>query len=72
LWARTPPKVDTVDLFKVAVAEKVAYVPGDPFYPGGDAEARRHMRLNFSFCKPEVIVEGIRRLGTALKKAIAA
>jgi 2-aminoadipate transaminase len=72
LWATTPPKVDTVALFKEAVAEKVAYVPGDPFYPGEDLEGRRHMRLNFSFSKPEVIVEGIRRLGTALKRAMAA
>ena len=72
LWVTTPPNVDTVALFKVAVAEKVAYVPGDPFYPGEDLEGRRHMRLNFSFCKPEVIVEGIRRLGTALKRAMAA
>lgn len=72
LWVTTPPKVDTVALFKVAVAEKVAYVPGDPFYPGEDLEGRRHMRLNFSFSKPEVIVEGIRRLGTALKRAMAA
>jgi 2-aminoadipate transaminase len=72
LWATTPPHVDTVALFKVAVAEKVAYVPGDPFYPGEDVEGRRHMRLNFSFCKPGVIVEGIRRLGTALKRAVAA
>jgi 2-aminoadipate transaminase len=72
LWTTTPPQLDMVDLFKVAVAEKVAYVPGDPFYPGADPEGRRHMRLNFSFAKPEVIVEGIRRLGNVLKKALVA
>jgi 2-aminoadipate transaminase len=72
LWATTPPKVDTVDLFKAAVAEKVAYVPGVSFFPEGDGEGRRTMRLNFSYCKPEVIVEGIRRLGIALKKAMMA
>jgi len=57
-----------------AVAEKVAYVPGDSFYPDDDdsGEGRRHMRLNFSYCKPEVIVEGIRRLGVALKKSLSA
>jgi DNA-binding transcriptional MocR family regulator len=72
LWATTPPKVDTVDLFKAAVAEKVAYVPGVSFFPEGDGEGRHTMRLNFSYCKPEVIVEGIRRLGVALKKAMMA
>ncbi len=72
LWATTPPKVDTVDLFKAAVAEKVAYVPGVSFFPEGDGEGRHTMRLNFSYCKPKVIVEGIRRLGIALKKAMMA
>ena len=72
LWVTTPPKVDTVDLFKAAVAEKVAYVPGVSFFPEGHGEGRHNMRLNFSYCKPELIVEGIRRLGIALKKAMMA
>ena len=29
------------------------------------------MRLNFSYASPEVIVEGIKRLGIALKKELA-
>jgi 2-aminoadipate transaminase len=70
LWATTPPKIDTVDLFKVAVADKVAYVPGNSFYPDDDGEGRHHMRLNFSYSNPELIVEGIRRLGLVLKKAL--
>jgi DNA-binding transcriptional MocR family regulator len=28
------------------------------------------MRLNFSYSSPDVIVEGIRRLGVALKRAL--
>jgi DNA-binding transcriptional MocR family regulator len=28
------------------------------------------MRLNFSYSSPDVIVEGVRRLGVALKKAL--
>ncbi len=72
LWVTTPPAVDTIDLFKTAVAEKVAYVPGNSFYANDESEGAHHMRLNFSYCKPEVIVEGIRRLGVALKKAIMA
>jgi 2-aminoadipate transaminase len=71
LWVTTPPKIDTVDQFKVAIAEKVAYVPGNAFYPE-ESEGRHNMRLNFSYCKPEIIVEGIRRLGIALKKAMMA
>lgn len=70
LWVKTPEKVNTIDLFKTAVAEKVAYVPGASFYPDDDPEGLHTMRLNFSYCKPEVIVEGIRRLGTAIKKVL--
>jgi DNA-binding transcriptional MocR family regulator len=29
------------------------------------------MRLNFSYCQEKTIVEGIRRLGMALKKALS-
>lgn len=72
LWVKTPEKVNTLELFKMAVAEKVAYVPGNSFYPDDDPEGLHTMRLNFSYCKPEVIVEGIRRLGNALKKALVA
>jgi hypothetical protein len=28
------------------------------------------MRLNFSYCAPDLIVEGIHRLGTALKQVL--
>lgn len=72
LWVKTPDKINTVDLFKVAVAEKVAYVPGNSFYPDDTPEGLHAFRLNFSYCPPDVIVEGIRRLGTVLKKALAA
>ena len=53
-----------------AVAHKVAYVPGLAFYPD-PSRGRNTMRLNFSYCKPEQIEEGIRRLGLVLDEAIA-
>jgi 2-aminoadipate transaminase len=70
LWARTPEEIDTRDLLEAAVAEKVAYVPGFAFYP--DEQGGRHaMRLNFSFSQEQVINEGIYRLGTVIKRALA-
>ncbi len=69
LWARVPESIDTQEFFKQAVAEKVAYVPGINFYPNRDG-GHNAMRLNFSYCPPDTIVEGIRRLGTALKRAL--
>ncbi|HET89572.1 MAG TPA: PLP-dependent aminotransferase family protein [Chloroflexi bacterium] len=69
LWARVPEPVNTLEFFTEAVQEKVAYVPGINFYPNRDG-GNQAMRLNFSYCPPDVIVEGIRRLGVALKKKI--
>ena len=71
LWARVPESIDTEEFFKDAVAEKVAYVPGINFYPNRDG-GHNAMRLNFSYSPPDLIVEGIRRLGTALKKRLGA
>lgn len=70
LWARVPDSIHTTEFLRRALEEKVAYVPGENFYPNGDGGFNA-MRLNFSFCPPETIVEGIRRLGIALKKALA-
>nr|HID14207.1 PLP-dependent aminotransferase family protein [Anaerolineae bacterium] len=69
LWARVPESIDTTEFLKDALAEKVAYVPGMNFYPNRDG-GHNAMRLNFSYCPPDLIVEGIRRLGMALKKAL--
>jgi 2-aminoadipate transaminase len=44
----------------------VAYVPGEFFH--ADGTGKNTMRLNFSYCSPEKINEGISRLGKAFKK----
>ena len=66
LWARAPESIDTLALLPRALENKVAYVPGVNFYPHEDG-GKNAMRLNFSNAQPEFIVEGIRRLGIALK-----
>ena len=71
LYARLPKRIDTEAFLRTrAIREKVAYVPGFHFYPNGDGGTNA-MRLNFSYSKPETTVEGIRRLGIALKKELA-
>jgi 2-aminoadipate transaminase len=70
LWAQVPESIDTKVFLQDALAEKVAYVPGVDFYPNQDG-GHNAMRLNFSYCSPEKIVEGIRRLGVALKKKLS-
>jgi 2-aminoadipate transaminase len=70
LWARAPEKIDALELLKVALERKVAFVPGINFYPEADGGTNA-MRLNFSNARPDMIVEGIRRLGLTLKEVLA-
>ena len=69
LWVTTPPEIDTTELLPLAVSEKVAYVPGTPFYPNGGGH--NTMRLNFSNASEEEIRQGMTRLGDVIKKALA-
>ncbi|MEA4848094.1 MAG: PLP-dependent aminotransferase family protein [Clostridiaceae bacterium] len=64
-WATFPEGIDASVLLQKVLQQKVAFVPGEPFYPnGGNAN---HCRLNYSCMSEDKIVEGITRLGKALK-----
>ncbi len=67
LWVRMPECMNAEELLHVAVEEKVAFVPGTAFYPDGQG-GHCCMRLNFSYCNPPTIEEGISRLGRAIKR----
>ncbi len=69
LWLRLPEGCDSLELFPKAVEEKVAYVPGTPFYPNGGP--KNTMRMNFSATNPEKIREGVRRLSVMIKKTMS-
>jgi 2-aminoadipate transaminase len=69
LWVTLPDDVDASVLFETAIANKVAYVPGVAFDPLG--EAVNTFRLNFSNAQPDLIEEGIRRLGDVLVSELA-
>jgi 2-aminoadipate transaminase len=68
LWVTLPEQIDTVELLQEALKEKVAFVPGTSFHPNGGG--RNTMRLNFSYSRPEVIEEGIRRLGNVIARRL--
>ena len=70
LWARLPDSLDAEELLKLAIEEKVAFVPGIAFYPDG-SDGRCCMRLNFSNAQPEMIKEGIARLGRAISRMLS-
>lgn len=67
LWVTVPEDINTLELFYMAIEEKVAFVPGEVFYPEGH---RRYnaMRINFSFPTKEQILEGVKRLSSVIKK----
>jgi 2-aminoadipate transaminase len=65
LWARLPQGANATALLRTAIGHDVAYVPGAPFYAGEPDPAT--LRLCFVSETPEVIREGLGRLGAALR-----
>ena len=70
LWVTLPEGFDTEELLLKAVERKVAYVPGRPFHP--DGSGKNTMRVNFSNASPDMIREGIARLGALLREELEA
>ncbi|MCK9216386.1 MAG: PLP-dependent aminotransferase family protein [Firmicutes bacterium] len=64
-WVTLPEGIDAAEVLKSALEEKVAFVPGGPFYPNPGNE--NHFRLNYSNMPEDRIVDGIKRLGKVLK-----
>jgi 2-aminoadipate transaminase len=60
IWATLTSNESTLELFRAAVAEGVAFVPGEAFYVNGESD--NSMRLNFSNSSAAMIDEGISRL----------
>ena len=65
LWVELPEHIDARKLFATCIANDVAYVPGDSFFPA--SRKKNYFRLNFSYNDEATIEEGIRRLGEAIK-----
>jgi 2-aminoadipate transaminase len=61
LWVKLPPNMSAMALFDKAIEQKVAFVPGEPFY--AENPEPNTLRLNFSSVDEDTIREGIRRLG---------
>jgi 2-aminoadipate transaminase len=68
LWVELPVGLDSAQLLQKALQERVAFVPGAPFFA---KDARINFaRLNFSNSQPEMIEEGIKRLSRVIKNHI--
>jgi DNA-binding transcriptional MocR family regulator len=69
IWATLPGHVDAETLLRRSLAEaSVAFVPGATFH--ADGSGHNTLRLNFSLNPEAVAIEGIRRLGGVLHRAL--
>lgn len=68
LWGTMPEGVNARHVLEAAIQEKVAFVPGAPFFPNGKGE--NTMRLNFSNMPIVRIHDGIARLGRVLEREL--
>ena len=67
IWVTLAEGVSALELFEKAMEEKIAFVPGDPFY-SSPGDCVNTLRLNYTNSTPEIIEEGIKRLGKILHK----
>jgi len=70
LWVVLPQGADSMALMQAAREQKVAFIPGTAFYPDPQ-DGRNALRLTFSNSSPEMIEEGIKRLGRALTQHLS-
>ncbi|UCA10811.1 PLP-dependent aminotransferase family protein [Aeromonas enteropelogenes] len=68
LWLTLPSSVSAMALFDEAIKEKVAFVPGAPFYVR--PEIQNTLRLSFSCVDEATIEEGVKRLCRALTRML--
>lgn len=66
-WLKLRDGRSATQLLQRALVQRVAFVPGAPFYPNGGGDDT--LRLNFSNVPPERLVEGVRRLAAALAES---
>ena len=67
IWLRLPKAISANELLPVACKEGVAFVPGKYFFVD-DSDGDEWIRLNFVSQPADDIEEGIKRLGTAIRK----
>jgi DNA-binding transcriptional MocR family regulator len=68
LWLTLPPRTDVAKMARQAVEERVVALSGTECYP--DGRGTHNLRLAFSLQPPDHIVEGIRRLGRAIRAGL--
>jgi 2-aminoadipate transaminase len=67
-WLTLRQPLDTRTLLNAALAEDVAFMPGEPFFADPDAN-HGYLRLNFSHIDPARLGEGLKRLAAVVRMA---
>ncbi|WP_268800520.1 aminotransferase-like domain-containing protein [Pseudomonas huanghezhanensis] len=70
-WLTLKQPLDTRTLLDQALAQNVAFMPGEPFFSDPDANPG-YIRLNFSHIDPARLDEGLQRLAAVVRSALAA
>ncbi len=70
-WLRLKQPVDTRTLLQPALAQDVAFMPGEPFFVDPERNPG-YLRLNFSHVAPDRLDEGVRRLANVVRDAVVA
>jgi 2-aminoadipate transaminase len=65
IWVTLPKQIDAMKLLDQAIASRVAFVPGAPFY--ANEPETNTLRLSFVTVPPERIREGVAILGKLIK-----
>jgi 2-aminoadipate transaminase len=68
LWVELPAGLSGDALLPRAIEQKVAFVPGSPFFANNPRP--EFLRLNYSNRPPDLITEGMRRLGAVIAAAL--
>lgn len=68
IWVKLPKQIDATKLLEQALAARVAFVPGAPFY--ANEPETNTLRLSFVTVPPERIREGIATLGQIIKSQL--
>ncbi|MGQ5523095.1 aminotransferase-like domain-containing protein [Chitinimonas sp. PSY-7] len=67
-WVKLKANIDSYALLEPALARKVAFMPGKPFY--ANERVSNELRLNFSHASPERIEEGVKTLAEVIRAHI--
>ncbi|OCR21783.1 GntR family transcriptional regulator [Pseudomonas syringae] len=67
-WLTLRQPLDTRTLLNEALAQDVAFMPGEPFFADPDAN-HGYLRLNFSHIDPTRLGEGLKRLAAVVRMA---